>query len=73
MANRIVEITPGGIIDRVMGFDEYLESGEVARIRDELCHGHQELNLQAVFIRKLRMKTDYLPRGERPEQSDVRK
>ncbi|MBT0653686.1 ABC-F family ATP-binding cassette domain-containing protein [Geomobilimonas luticola] len=45
VANRIVEITPGGIIDRVMGFDEYLEDGEVARTRDELCHGHRELSL----------------------------
>jgi ATPase subunit of ABC transporter with duplicated ATPase domains len=45
VANRIVEITPAGIIDRVMGFDEYLENGEVARLRDEMCHGHQDLNL----------------------------
>jgi len=27
LANRIVEITPTGIIDRVMGFEEYLEEG----------------------------------------------
>ena len=45
VANRIVEITPAGIIDRVMGFDEYLDNGEVARLRDELCHGHRDLNL----------------------------
>ncbi|KAF0218991.1 MAG: ABC transporter-like [Geobacteraceae bacterium] len=45
VANRIVEITPGGIIDRVMGFEEYLGDGEVARIRDELFHGHRELSL----------------------------
>jgi ATPase subunit of ABC transporter with duplicated ATPase domains len=45
VANRIVEITPAGIIDRVMGFDEYLENGEVARLRDEMCRGHQELSL----------------------------
>ena len=45
VANRIVEITPAGIIDRVMGFDEYLENSEIARLRDEMCHGHQELNL----------------------------
>ena len=36
VANRIVEITPAGIIDRVMGFDEYLEDVEVARLRDEI-------------------------------------
>jgi len=45
VANRIVEITPGGIIDRVMGFDEYLENGDVAKLRDELFHGHGELSL----------------------------
>ncbi len=45
VANRIVEFTPGGIIDRVMGFDEYLENGEVGKLRDALYHGHGELQL----------------------------
>jgi ATPase subunit of ABC transporter with duplicated ATPase domains len=45
VANRIVEITPGGIIDRVMGFEDYLESAEVAQTRDQLCHGHRDLTL----------------------------
>ena len=45
VANRIVEFTPGGVIDRIMGFDEYLESAEVAAARDQLCHGHYELDL----------------------------
>ena len=45
VANRIIELTSGGIIDRVMGFDEYLESEEVAAVRDQLCHGHQDLTL----------------------------
>jgi len=45
VANRIVEITPGGIIDRMMGFEEYLEAGEVAAFRDELYHGHCDLEL----------------------------
>ncbi len=39
VANRIVEITPGGTIDRMMGFDEYLENGEVAGYRDRLLTG----------------------------------
>ncbi len=42
IANRIIEITPGGVIDRVTAFDEYLESEDVARERDELYHGHAE-------------------------------
>jgi ATPase subunit of ABC transporter with duplicated ATPase domains len=45
VANRIVEITPGGIIDRVMGFEEYLEDAEVSVLRDEVFHGHRELDL----------------------------
>jgi ATPase subunit of ABC transporter with duplicated ATPase domains len=45
VANRIIEITPGGVIDRVVAFDEYLESPEVAAVRDELYHGHAEASL----------------------------
>ncbi|MDA3903706.1 MAG: ATP-binding cassette domain-containing protein, partial [Desulfuromusa sp.] len=29
LANRIIELTPGGIIDRVMSFNEYLENAEI--------------------------------------------
>jgi ATPase subunit of ABC transporter with duplicated ATPase domains len=45
VANRIIEITPGGVIDRVMGFEEYLENADVNRERDEMYHGHADLNL----------------------------
>jgi ATPase subunit of ABC transporter with duplicated ATPase domains len=45
VANRIVEITPRGIIDRAMGFEEYLENPEVAQTRDQLCQGHRDLDL----------------------------
>ncbi|PKL40443.1 MAG: ABC transporter ATP-binding protein [Spirochaetae bacterium HGW-Spirochaetae-1] len=45
IANRIVEITPNGIIDRVMRFDEYIENSDVQRLRDEMYEGHQRLNL----------------------------
>jgi ATPase subunit of ABC transporter with duplicated ATPase domains len=45
IANRIIEITPGGVIDRVMAFDEYLESEDVTSERDALYHGHAELTL----------------------------
>lgn len=45
IANRIIEITPGGVIDRIMGFEEYLENGDVNRERDKLYHGHAELSL----------------------------
>jgi ATPase subunit of ABC transporter with duplicated ATPase domains len=45
VANRIVELTPAGVIDRVMSFDDYLENGDVARLRDQLFAGHRDLNL----------------------------
>ena len=45
IANRIIEITPSGIIDRAMRFDEYIENDEVRHIRDEMYHGHQRLSL----------------------------
>jgi ATPase subunit of ABC transporter with duplicated ATPase domains len=34
VANRIIEIIPGGIIDRRMTFDEYIESTKVAQTRE---------------------------------------
>jgi ATPase subunit of ABC transporter with duplicated ATPase domains len=36
IANRIVEITPNGVIDRMMTYDEYLESAEVKALRDRM-------------------------------------
>ena len=45
LANRIIELTPGGVIDRVMGFDEYLESPEINALRGKLCHDEADLKL----------------------------
>jgi ATPase subunit of ABC transporter with duplicated ATPase domains len=36
LANRIVEISPAGIIDKVMGFEEYLEEEETAHLEEEM-------------------------------------
>ena len=36
LVNRIIEIAPGGVIDRLMTFDEYIESTEVAKIREAM-------------------------------------
>ena len=36
IANRIIEILPGGIIDRPMTFDEYIESEEIDAIREKM-------------------------------------
>lgn len=36
IANRIVEITPNGIIDRTMSYDEYLENEEIAKLRERM-------------------------------------
>ena len=35
-ANRIIELTPKGIIDRLMTFDEYLEDARVKQLQEEL-------------------------------------
>ena len=40
IANRIVEICPGGVIDRPMSFDDYLVDKGVAELRDRYYHGH---------------------------------
>ena len=37
LANRIVEFTPAGVIDRAMGFEEYLEEANAARPEQELA------------------------------------
>lgn len=36
VANRIIELTPKGIIDRLMTFDEYLEDERVKGLREEM-------------------------------------
>lgn len=36
IANRIIEITPYGVIDKKMTFDEYLENPAVNRLREEM-------------------------------------
>lgn len=39
IANRIVEITPNGIIDRMMGFDDYIADNSVAELREKMYEG----------------------------------
>lgn len=36
VANRIIELTPKGIIDRLMTFDEYMEDARVKELRSEM-------------------------------------
>ena len=36
VANRIVEITPNGIIDKMMTFDEYLSDDKITQLQHEL-------------------------------------
>jgi len=45
VANRIVEFTPSGVIDRPVGFEEYFEDGEIAEKRDQMYRGHKRLEL----------------------------
>jgi ATPase subunit of ABC transporter with duplicated ATPase domains len=36
VANRVIELTPKGIIDRLTTFDEYLEDERVKKLREEM-------------------------------------
>jgi ATPase subunit of ABC transporter with duplicated ATPase domains len=36
VANRVIELTPMGVIDRLMSFDEYLEDARVKQMREEM-------------------------------------
>jgi len=45
IANRIIEFTPGGIIDRTMSFDEYMQDTDIKTIRDKYYHNHVELGI----------------------------
>jgi len=36
VANRVIEISPNGMLDKVMTYDEYLESDKIAGQREEL-------------------------------------
>lgn len=42
IANRIMEITPGGLIDKITTYDEYLDSDELARKRQILSVQEEE-------------------------------
>jgi ATPase subunit of ABC transporter with duplicated ATPase domains len=41
VANRIIEILPGGIIDRSMPYDDYLENQDVQQMREEFSRKKQ--------------------------------
>jgi ATPase subunit of ABC transporter with duplicated ATPase domains len=36
VANRIIELTPNGIIDKLMEYDEYIESPAIKELREQL-------------------------------------
>ena len=45
VANRIIEFTSGGVIDKRMTFEEYISDEGVKAQRDELNHGHKRMIL----------------------------
>jgi ATPase subunit of ABC transporter with duplicated ATPase domains len=36
VANRIIEITPNGLIDKMMSYDEYLSDAKIVQLQEEL-------------------------------------
>jgi ATPase subunit of ABC transporter with duplicated ATPase domains len=45
VANRIIEIIPGGTIDRMMPFDDYLKDESVKELRSEAYHETSRLKI----------------------------
>lgn len=45
VANRIIEFTPKGVIDKMMRLDEYLESDEIRDLRDRMYDSHLSLTI----------------------------
>ncbi|MFO7683783.1 MAG: ATP-binding cassette domain-containing protein [Chloroflexota bacterium] len=45
IANRIVEIAPGGVIDRMMPLETYVQDPTVQQLRDQYYKGHQNLRI----------------------------
>lgn len=45
IANRIVEIAPGGVIDRAMTLEQYLEDETVAHLRDQYYAEHIQVQI----------------------------
>ncbi len=39
IANRIIEITPNGVIDRMMAFDDYIKDEQVSELRKQMYEG----------------------------------
>jgi ATPase subunit of ABC transporter with duplicated ATPase domains len=39
IANRIIEITPNGVIDRMMSFDDYIKDEQVTELRKQMYEG----------------------------------
>lgn len=45
IANRIIEIAPGGVIDRPMKLEAYIQDPLVQELRDRYYHGHRHLRI----------------------------
>ena len=45
IANRIIEITPNGVIDRIMDFDDYISNNDVKQLRDDYYKEHNRMVL----------------------------
>ncbi|WNJ21210.1 ATP-binding cassette domain-containing protein [Pontibacter sp. G13] len=40
VGNRIIELTPNGVIDRMMSFDDYLKNDEIQQLREKMYSVH---------------------------------
>ena len=37
VANRVIELTPNGIIDKMMSYDDYIKDPKIIQLKEELC------------------------------------
>ena len=54
IADRIIEILPGGIIDRQMTYDEYIEDESIDAIREKLSQTGYAKKISSVSLLPLR-------------------
>ena len=45
IANRIIEITPNGVIDRMMNFDDYIKDEHIKKLREELYGNTKKMQI----------------------------
>jgi ATPase subunit of ABC transporter with duplicated ATPase domains len=46
VSNRIIELTPNGIIDKLMDYDDYITDDKIKMLREEMYHGDRKNHMR---------------------------